>query len=91
MAYATIVVAGAIGSWYWAGGRQDGDRTQISGEVGTAMYNATRYHLGTIAFGSLIIAIIRFLRAILAVSRSLTEPSSMSLYKVFVFRPSFDC
>ena len=33
--------------------------------LGTAMWNATVYHLGTIAFGSLIISIIRMLRTIL--------------------------
>ena len=48
--------------WYWTLDKKN----DLPGcALGTAMYNATVFHLGTIAFGSLIISIIRMLRTIL--------------------------
>merc|ERR1719473_1950274 len=81
MAFAAIVVAGAVGSWYWAGGRLDGDKTQNSGEVSRAFWNAIRYHLGTIAFGAAIIAVVRLIRAILAYIQKKTEGSDSKILK----------
>jgi len=65
MAFGTMTVAGAISAWYWAGGREDGDRTKVSGEVCTSLWTTVRYHLGTVCFGALVIAVIRTIRAVL--------------------------
>ena len=51
-----------ICQWYWT---LDKSKDLPSCALGTAMWNATAFHLGTIAFGSLVIAIIRMLRTIL--------------------------
>mmetsp|Transcript_44743 Transcript_44743/g.140297 ORF Transcript_44743/g.140297 Transcript_44743/m.140297 type:complete len:636 (-) Transcript_44743:141-2048(-) len=62
VAFGQIVVAFAISSWYF---------TKDKGSIGnTTLYTAikatTVFHTGTAAFGSLIIAIIQMIRAILA-------------------------
>ena len=51
--------AGAVGSFYWAGGNKE---KMPAFPVGAAMWNTFIYHLGSIAFGSLIIAILQFVR-----------------------------
>ncbi|GAX82666.1 hypothetical protein CEUSTIGMA_g10092.t1 [Chlamydomonas eustigma] len=57
-----VTISGAIGSYYWAGG----DTSNMSAlPVIVAMKNTFIYHLGSIAFGSLIIAIIQFIRYLL--------------------------
>ena len=63
---------------------QDGDRTQNSGEVGTAIWTACRYHLGTIAAGSLIIAIVRFLRAVLGYIQEKTKDTESGIVKAIL-------
>jgi len=61
-AFAELVLAGVFAQWYWTMNK----KTDIPNcTLGTAMYNATVFHLGTIAFGSLLIAIIRMIRTIL--------------------------
>ena len=47
---------------YWSGKAKLPSNFTI---IGTSLYTATIYHLGTIAFGSLIVAIIRFIRMLL--------------------------
>lgn len=57
-----VTIAGAIGSFYWAAG----DTAAMAHfPVLQAMKNTFVYHLGSIAFGSLIIAIIQFIRFVL--------------------------
>ena len=54
-AYGEIVLAGIFAKWYWTK-----DKSQIPATtIFSSIFNATVYHLGTIAFGSLIIAIIK--------------------------------
>ena len=61
-AFGEMVLAGVFSQWYWTLDKKN----DLPGcALGTAMYNATVFHLGTIAFGSLIISIIRMLRTIL--------------------------
>merc|ERR1712156_619936 len=49
--------------WYWS---NDNDKSYMpSCVLGSALWNATIYHLGTVAFGSLILAIIRTIKTIL--------------------------
>lgn len=66
-----MVAAGAIADWYftpWVNGTRDKERGEGKGQltrspVRHSVWRTIRYHLGTICFGSLIIAIIQFLRA----------------------------
>ncbi|KAI9221283.1 plasma-membrane choline transporter-domain-containing protein [Blastocladiella britannica] len=54
-------IAGAIASWYWCR-----DKTQLPARpIASALYRCFRYHLGSIAFGSLIIAIVQTVRVII--------------------------
>ena len=61
-AYSELVLAGVFAKWYWTWEKKD----VPFGILLISMKNATVYHLGTIAFGSLIIAIIKFIRAIVS-------------------------
>merc|ERR1719334_13650 len=53
-----MVLAGAFASWYWTFDKDDTPSLPLLSSIGRAL----RYHLGTLAFGSLIIAIIRMIR-----------------------------
>jgi len=55
-----LVLAGVFSQWYWTHDKSKLPCCSLS----ASLANAT-YHLGTVAFGSLLIAIIRFIRAIL--------------------------
>jgi len=62
MAMGQIVTAMSVALWYFSR-----DKSSIgSGTVVTAIKTSFRYHLGTAAFGSLIIAIIKTIRAFIA-------------------------
>jgi len=75
-----MVIAGAIAQWYFtprnsAGEKQRGVENGISRvPILDAIGRAIRFHLGTIAFGSLIIAIIEFLRALVKYIEETTTP-----------------
>ncbi len=51
--------AGAIASFYWAAGNTE---SLSVAPVVTAMKNSLVYHMGSIAFGAFIIAIIQFVK-----------------------------
>lgn len=59
-AYNTFVLASSSCIWYWKPSKD----TPVS-PVYKSFFRAGRYHLGSIAFGSLIVAIVRFMIAIL--------------------------
>jgi len=62
-AFGELVLAGVFAEWYWS---NDNDKSYMpSCVLGSALWNATIYHLGTVAFGSLILAIIRTIKTIL--------------------------
>jgi len=61
-AFAELVLAGVFAQWYWTMNKSS-DIPDCT--LGTAMWNASVFHLGTVAFGSLTIAIIRMIRTIL--------------------------
>ena len=56
-----MVLAGAFASWYWVLDKRDVPSTPLL----ASFYRVFRYHLGTLAFGSLIIAIIRMIRVMI--------------------------
>merc|ERR1712141_633436 len=53
-----MVLAGAFASWYWTLDKRDVPSAPLT----ASFYRTFRYHLGTLAFGSLIVAIIRMIR-----------------------------
>jgi choline transporter-like protein 2/4/5 len=60
-AFGELVLAGVFAEWYWTK-----DKSKLpSCTLGSSLWNATIFHLGTVAFGSLIIAIIRMVRTVL--------------------------
>jgi hypothetical protein len=57
-AFAMTVIAGAVSHWYFSA-----DKSNLGhAPVIKAIYRTFRFHLGSIAFGALIIAIIQFIR-----------------------------
>jgi len=61
-AYSEMVLAGVFAKWYWTWDKND----VPFGMLFISMKNTTVFHLGTIAFGSLIIAIIKFIRTVVS-------------------------
>jgi len=59
-AFGEMVLAGAFASWYWTFNKSNTPTFAVTYSVGRTL----RYHIGTIAFGSLIIAIVRMIRVI---------------------------
>ncbi|XP_057661359.1 choline transporter-like protein 1 [Diorhabda carinulata] len=60
-----MIIAGAIAKWYWAK-----NKNFLDSPIGTSAKVAFKFHLGSVAFGSLIITIIAIIRSIL---QSLTK------------------
>uniref|UniRef100_A0A914XUH1 Choline transporter-like protein n=1 Tax=Panagrolaimus superbus TaxID=310955 RepID=A0A914XUH1_9BILA len=61
-AFSDITLAGAFASYYWAFTKpKDIPSFPVLSSAGRAL----RYHMGSLAFGSLILAIVKFIRAIL--------------------------
>jgi len=56
-----MVLAGAFSSWYWTLKKSDVPALPVLTSIGRTI----RYHTGTLAFGSLIIAIIKMIRLML--------------------------
>jgi Plasma-membrane choline transporter len=56
-----ISIAGAIASWYWTMDKDAKMKSPILRSVGRTF----RYHLGSVAVGSLLIAIVEFIRVLL--------------------------
>jgi choline transporter-like protein 2/4/5 len=61
-AISICTIAGTVNKYYWAR-----DKSQLTGKpIRIALYNALRYHMGSLVFGSLIVAIVQMIRIILA-------------------------
>eukprot|EP00057_Strongylocentrotus_purpuratus_P027203 XP_011681677.1 PREDICTED: choline transporter-like protein 1 [Strongylocentrotus purpuratus] len=58
-------IAGAIAEWFFAR-----DKSLLSTPILKSIYRIIRYHLGSLAFGSLLIAIIMFIRIVLGYIQS---------------------
>ncbi|XP_071948310.1 choline transporter-like protein 2 isoform X2 [Antedon mediterranea] len=61
IALCQVTLAGAFASWYWTFHKKDTPTLAVT----ASFWRAIRYHLGSIAFGSLIIAIIKMIRVFL--------------------------
>ncbi|KAB7499015.1 Choline transporter-like protein 1, partial [Armadillidium nasatum] len=60
MACQSVIIAGAVGTWYFRR-----DKSKLGTPILTSMGNLIRYHLGSVAFGALIIAIVQMIRLVL--------------------------
>jgi choline transporter-like protein 2/4/5 len=60
IAFGQLVIAGAISDFYWT--RGEGSKAS---PVLSSLHNAVWYHLGSVAFGSFIIAVFEFVRAVM--------------------------
>ncbi|CAN0204599.1 unnamed protein product, partial [Ectocarpus fasciculatus] len=77
VAMGQIVVAMAVASWYFSR-----DKSTIgSGTVLSSVKTSLFYHSGTAAFGSLIIAIIKTIRAIVAYIQKKTKDTHNQILK----------
>ena len=74
-ALASFIYASTACIWYF---EQGGTEKDVRRPVCRSVYRAFRYHLGSLAFGSLIIAITRFIMAIVAYLRYQLENSGGS-------------
>ena len=56
-----VIIAGAVGSYYWCGGDA---KLLPRRPLRSSIYRTFRYHLGSIALGTLVISIIQMIRAV---------------------------
>ncbi|XP_050303198.1 choline transporter-like protein 1 isoform X1 [Anthonomus grandis grandis] len=62
------VVSGAVSKWYF-----ERDKSKLSQPIWKSAYNLIRYNLGTVALGSLLISIVRFIRILVAFTRKISK------------------
>lgn len=53
-----MVIAGAVACWFFTR-----NKSRLKSPIAKSFGNLLRYHMGTVAFGSFIIALVQFLRA----------------------------
>ncbi|XP_066901470.1 choline transporter-like protein 1 [Halyomorpha halys] len=56
-----MVIGGAVATWFFTR-----DKSELSHPIKTSTKRLIKYHLGSVAFGSLLIALVQFVRAILS-------------------------
>ncbi len=65
-----MTISGVVSKWYWAGSPSTRRANILEGEIKISLCGSfstvTRYHLGTAAFGSLLIALVQFVRYLAA-------------------------
>lgn len=57
VAIGQCTIAGAVGEWYF-----NQDQLDKVNPVGTGLFNCFRYHLGSLAFGAFILAVVQFVK-----------------------------
>lgn len=75
-----FVLASCASIWYFNQGK-DGANTK--GEVTNSFYRAFRYHLGSLALGSLIVAIIQFIIACLEYVKTKLDDAGAQKSKIY--------
>ncbi|KAJ6645857.1 Choline transporter-like protein 1 [Pseudolycoriella hygida] len=74
-----IVIAGAVATWFFTRNKND-----LHSPIAVSFSNLVKYHLGTVALGSIIIAMIQLLRALLkwveVITRDPQNRVTQSLY-----------
>eukprot|EP00931_Biecheleriopsis_adriatica_P098375 TRINITY_DN7231_c0_g2_i1.p1 TRINITY_DN7231_c0_g2~~TRINITY_DN7231_c0_g2_i1.p1 ORF type:complete len:949 (+),score=198.10 TRINITY_DN7231_c0_g2_i1:115-2961(+) len=61
VAIGQCIIAGAVGVWFFTPNKEKGNKRAIA----PACWNVFRYHLGSLAFGSFIIAMVQFIRYVM--------------------------
>ncbi|XP_050713800.1 choline transporter-like protein 4 isoform X4 [Eriocheir sinensis] len=80
-AFGEMVLAGAFASWYWVHDKSRVPTFAVTNSVGRTL----RYHTGTLAFGSLIIAIVRMIRVILEyIDRKVREKTDSKIVRALL-------
>lgn len=79
-AFVEMVLAGAFATWYWTMPKSNLESFPVT----TSLSRTVRYHLGTIAFGSLIITIIRMIRMLLDSLQDSLKKSNNVAAKILV-------
>lgn len=75
-----MTIAGSFCAWYWRD-----DKSELGhAPVLAAFFRCMRYHLGTVMFGGLIVAIVQFIRAVLAYLQKKLEGDNNPAMKVFL-------
>jgi len=87
-----FVIAGAVANWYFTPRDNSGEKRRGSGDneleanpICTNCMRTCRFHLGTICFGSLIIAIIMFLRAVVHYIEEKTKVDTPNVVQRAIF------
>ena len=57
-----MVLAGVFAGWYWT---FDKENNTPNSSIISSLYRTVRYHLGTLAFGSLVLSIVRMIRVMI--------------------------
>ena len=76
----SIILTGTFAKWYWTRNKKDVPCCAVGTNIGMVVFN----HLGTIAFGSLVIAIIRFIRYILKKIENTLKKSDNDVTKCYL-------
>eukprot|EP01064_Diplonema_japonicum_P032649 TRINITY_DN618_c0_g3_i1.p1 TRINITY_DN618_c0_g3~~TRINITY_DN618_c0_g3_i1.p1 ORF type:complete len:862 (+),score=130.31 TRINITY_DN618_c0_g3_i1:69-2654(+) len=94
IAMAFFVISGVVIMWFWSASTAEilsGEKSKstVPFAMKNAFYRMIRYHLGTLLFGSLLIAIIQFVRALLLyiehqLPEELKESASFKIVKCLV-------
>ncbi|XP_033634206.1 choline transporter-like protein 4 [Asterias rubens] len=74
IALGEMILAGAFASYYWAFSKPN-DIPAVA--IASSLWRAIRYHLGSLAFGSLIVTIVQFIRIILEYVEKKLKGSSL--------------
>lgn len=61
-----MIVSGTVGSWYWAGSPIEPEDKKTHWPILRSIYITYRFHLGTVAFGSVLVAIVQLIRYVAA-------------------------
>lgn len=91
-----MITSYAVGAWYW-GGAPDASELKKTNHwpVLTGIYITYRFHLGTIAFGSVLVAIVQLIRYIAAYveakTRDLTEGNKVMKVVLCVIQCFLKC
>lgn len=75
-----FILASCASIWYFNQGK---DGVDEKGEVTTSFKRAFRYHLGSLAFGSLIVAIIQMIIAVLEYIKNKTDNTGAQKSKIY--------
>jgi len=93
-AVSMCTVAGAVSAYYWSRTKKTG--ALVEGHmgkrpIGTALYCCFRYHFGSLAFGSMIVAIVQFIRAVLMYIDYQTKNLQKSNILIKIFMKVVQC